>query len=231
METAQPEETTAQPEARFPYRARDWRISPRATLLHARRYSAFVKVMKGALPMAALALGIVVLAYSLQPRDQASLSLTFESMAQIEGDLTMIKPRLSGTDENGRPFVVTAGSASQQARGSDLVRLKDIAADIGLNGGMPIHVTAAAGVMDTKSHKLDISGGIRVVSEDGYDASAASAVADLRAGTVRGENGIRAHGGFGELTAERFTFEGDTRRMRFSGRVRMLLNTATTIAP
>jgi len=198
------------------YRALQFRISPRETLATIRRYSMFVTVMKGALPAAALALAIAVVVYAVQPRDANQIALTFERMGKIEN-------RLTGVDDDGFPFVVTAATAVQESRGSDLVRLEDVAADITLPEGM-LHVEAARGVVDTRQHLLDVSGGIRLTSEDGYNARTPAAKADLKAGTVRGENGIEATGAFGRITADRFTMNRATRQLRFSGNVRTLLN-------
>ena len=209
--------------ARLSYRALQFRISPRATLATIRRYSIFVAFMKGALPVAAAGLGIAVLAYVLQPRDNNRMALTFERMGKVENDLAMVKPRLTGVDNDGFPFIVTAATAVQDARGSDVVRLEDVNAEITLKEGN-IHVEAARGLVDTRTHQLDVSGGIRVTSDDGYDARTPAAKADLRAGTVRGENGIEATGAFGRITADRFTMNRATRQLRFTGNVRMMLN-------
>jgi lipopolysaccharide export system protein LptC len=205
------------------YRALQFRINPRETLDKIRRYSIFVTVMKGALPAAALGLGVAVLVYAVQPRDVNRIALTFERMGTVENDLAMVMPRLTGIDDDGFPFVVTAATAVQESRGSDRVRLEDVIADITLREGK-LHVEAAQGVVDTRQHLLDVSGGIRLTSEDGYDARTPAAKADLKAGTVRGENGIEATGAFGRITAERFSMNRATRQLRFTGNVRMLLN-------
>ena len=212
------------------YRAREWRISPRATLISARRYSVFVKFMKGALPMAALALAVVVLVYVLQPRETGRMALTFERLGRVEGDLAMVKPRLSGTDNDGLPFMVSAASAVQEQRGSDRVRLEGVVADISLKDGTTLHLTATKGVVDTKRHLLDVSGGIHVTSQDGYDARTASAKADLKAGTLHGESHIEAQGKFGRIKADRFALNRETRQLLFTGNVEMLLS-KTTIDP
>jgi lipopolysaccharide export system protein LptC len=229
MPPVQTETAKPRKETRLSYRAREWRISPRATLMSARRYSIFVKFMKGALPLAALALGGVVLAYALQPRDAGRMALTFERLGRVEGDLAMIKPRLSGIDNDGLPFVVTAARAIQEARGSDRVRLEEVTAEISLKDGTSLHVTAAKGVVDTKTHVLQVSGGMHLMSKTGYDARTLSAVADLRAGTVHGENGIEAEGSFGRITAQRFALDRETRQLRFWGDVHMVLNGNKTI--
>jgi lipopolysaccharide export system protein LptC len=211
--------------ARLSYRSLQFRISPRETLATIRRYSIFVSFMKGALPVAALGLGIAVFVYAMQPRDNNRMALTFERMGAVENDLAMVMPRLTGVDDDGNPFVVTAGTAVQESRGSDLVRLEDVDAEITLKEGN-IHVEAARGIVDTRQHLLDVSGGIRLTSDAGYDARTPAAKADLKAGTVRGENGIEATGAFGRITADRFTMNRNTRQLRFTGNVRMVLNGA-----
>jgi lipopolysaccharide export system protein LptC len=211
------------------YRAREWRISPRATLLSARRYSVFVKFMKGALPMAALALAVVVLVYVLQPRETGRMALTFERLSRVENDLAMIKPRLSGTDDDGLPFMVSAASAMQEGRGSDRVRLEGVVADISLKDGGALHLTATKGVVDTKRHLLEVSNGIHVTSQDGYDARTESAKADLKAGTLHGESRIEAEGKFGRVTADRFALNRETRQLQFSGNVQMLIYNSNSI--
>src|SRR5262245_28994651 len=86
------------------YRALQFPISTRETVGRISRYSIFVAIMKGALPVAALVLGIVVVVYALQPRDTNRIALTFESMSKIDNDLAMVMPRLTGIDDDGFPF-------------------------------------------------------------------------------------------------------------------------------
>jgi lipopolysaccharide export system protein LptC len=222
MEDARPERE------RTTFRALDWTIATRSSLLSARRYSVFVKFMKGALPLAALGLSLAVIAYVLQPRENGRMALTFEKLGKVENDLAMIKPRLTGVDDQGLPFVVTALSASQVSRGSDSVELNDVTADISLKDGTSLHVTAGKGIVDTKSHTMKLSAGIHLTTTDGYDARTASADADLKAGTIRGAQPIEADGKFGHISAQRFAMNRDKRQLLFTGRVRMLLHGVPT---
>ena len=205
-------------------RAKD---SPRTAIKSAWRYSIFVGIMKGALPAAAFGLGVAVLAYVMQPRESNRVTLTFEQVGQVENDLAMVKPQLTGIGDNGSPFKVTAATAVQDGRGSDIVRLEQVVADIGLKDGTVLHVTAAQGVADTKRYQLNVSGGIHLTSEEGYDARTVSASADLKAGTIHGETPIVAEGKFGRVSARRFALNQATGELRFSGNVRMLLGGMT----
>src|ERR1700692_1107580 len=83
----------------------DWSARTRGSVKDALRYTRFVAIMKRALPLAAGAILAAVIAYSMQPRQQDHMPLTFQSMGRIDNDLAMIKPRLTGQDSQGNPFV------------------------------------------------------------------------------------------------------------------------------
>src|ERR1700683_4163232 len=94
-----------------PARSRtEWATQRRASATEVRRYSRFVVIMKRILPLAATALVAAVVAYSLQSRqpDQAKLALPFAQLGIVNNALAMVKPRLTGADSSGNPFVVTA---------------------------------------------------------------------------------------------------------------------------
>ena len=204
---------------------RNWRMTPRETLHQARRYSAFVRIMKRVLPLAALGLGIAVLAYVLQPREVGRVAMTFETASAIENDLTMLRPRLTGTNDDGLPFIVTAASAVE----SDLaerVRLEDVQVELTLRDGTLLLFSAAQGVVDRRTSRLEMSGGIEMTVPGGYVAHTANASADLRTGIVLGNSPVTAESQFGRLTAERFTFDKDTQQLLFLGDVHMLINGA-----
>jgi lipopolysaccharide export system protein LptC len=208
------------------YRALGFKINPREALHSAWRYSVFVTVMKGMLPVFALGLGVAVLSYVLQPREQGRTVVTVEDIGKIENDLAMVKPNLSGADKDGLPFTVTAASAVPEARGSDRIRLETVDAKIALKSGGMMYVTAAQGVADTKKQLLDVSGGIRVTTDDGYEVRTESASADLATGTITGNKPIRASGKLGTITARRFAIDKAKRQLRFIGNVRTVLHAA-----
>ena len=209
--------------AQLSYRARQFRVAARATLRGARRYSVFVRIMKGALPLSAIGLAILVLAYILQPTP-ARIQMSFQRVPKLAGDLSMDNPRLSGTDNDGQPFVVSAKRATPETGASDRIRLESIVADFSLRDGTAIHLTAGNGIMDTNTRLLQLGGGVQMAAQNGYAANTNSAMADLRGGTIQGDKGISADGAFGRITAQRFAVNRATKQLRFWGNVHMLLN-------
>jgi len=197
---------------------------PRESLHQARRYSTFVRFMKRVLPLAALVLAVAILAYAVRPREGGQLAMTFERMGTIENDLAMINPRLTGTDNNGLPFVVTASSAVQLGPTVERVRLENVSADFVLSDGTEMNVIAAEGVIDNQTQTLDIYGGIRLSTGNGYTAQTESARAELQRGIVHGEAPVEAEGAIGSLTAQGFTFERSSGMLRFIGEVHMIIS-------
>jgi lipopolysaccharide export system protein LptC len=201
--------------------------NPRETLHHARRYSAFVRQMKRILPLGALGLALAVLAYAVQPRDGGQLAMTFERMGTIDNDRAMINPRLTGTDDHGMPFIVTAASAVQLGADTERVQLENVRADLVMEDGTPMSVVAATGIVDNREQSMELFGGITMTTADGYTAETEGAHADLRQGIVTGDSQITAEGTMGRLTANGFTFEREAGVLNFIGDVQMLVNGVT----
>ena len=131
-EWAKPDRATANPLKPMRKR-RDWAARPRGTMLDAERYTRFVSIMKRALPIVALVLIAAVVVYAVQPRQKDRMAMTFERVNEVANDLAMIKPRLTGSDAKGNPFVVTADRAIQQGRNSRRAKLENVDADMSLD--------------------------------------------------------------------------------------------------
>jgi lipopolysaccharide export system protein LptC len=200
----------------------DWADQRRASAVEVQRYSRFVIVMKRALPLAAMALLAVVVAYSLVPRqpDQAKLAITFRKLGIINNDLAMIDPKLTGVDSDGNPFVVTAEKAVQYAHNGDKALLQNVEADLTLKDGSWLNATAPRGILNiVHSHEkrcvkvkcgtsqvLDMSGPIAVFSDNGYEAHTTYAHIDMGSGIVRGNRYVRGQGPMGTFYADKFVF-------------------------
>ena len=83
------------------------------------RYTQFVSLMKRLLSLRrAFSIIAAVLAFFFVQRLPRKLQMSYEQLGQVENDLAMIKPRLTGADSKGNPFVITADMAVQDAHES-----------------------------------------------------------------------------------------------------------------
>jgi lipopolysaccharide export system protein LptC len=201
----------------------EWATQRRASATEVRRYSRFVVVMKRILPLAAAALVAAVVAYSLQSRepDKSKWTLTFTQLKIDKNDLAMVKPRLTGADSSGNPFVVTADKAHQYAHDTSRVLLDNVEADLTLQDGNWLNATAPQGLLDaphaanqkcakttcSANQSLDMWGPIAVFSDNGYEVHTTSAHVDMGDGIVRGNKYVRGQGPMGSFYADSFVFK------------------------
>jgi lipopolysaccharide export system protein LptC len=207
---------------------RDWTARTRDTALDALRYSRFVAVMKRALPISAAALIAAVIAYSLIPRQSDKLSLAYERTGRIDNDLAMLKPRLSGADQKGNPFVITADAAIQDGANVRRATLKNVQADLTLDQDRWLNATAARGFVDMDKGSLALTGGISVYSDDGYELHTARADFDLKKGRFHGPVEVTGQGPSGTLRADTFDVDRITNQIILQGHVFMTINAAET---
>ncbi|HEY5338367.1 MAG TPA: LPS export ABC transporter periplasmic protein LptC [Rhizomicrobium sp.] len=185
----------------------DWGDRKRDNIEDAERYTRFVNIMKRSLFGAAIILLGAVIVYSLQPRQAQKMAMTFEKMGLVAGDLSMIKPKLNGTDSEGNPFVVTADTAVQNPKNMRQATLKNVDADINLKSGKWMNVTAPHGELNSDARTLDLWGPIAVFMDDGSEMHTDVAHVDLAKGIVIGPHHVRGQGPQGTYVADRFRIE------------------------
>jgi lipopolysaccharide export system protein LptC len=206
--------------------SRDWGARRRATASEAERYSRFVSIMKRALPLAAAALVAAVLVYALQPRQERSgrVAMTFQRLGLVNDDLAMLKPRLTGTDDQGDPYVVTADDAIQDKSDSKRAVLRNVQGDVTLKDGTWISTIAPRGIIDARQRHLALKGPIAVYSDSGYELHTASADVDMRKALILGNDPVNGQGTFGIFRADRFKLDRHSRQVFLYGNVRMSID-------
>src|ERR1051325_4168638 len=147
----------------------DWAVHARSTVMDAQRYTRFVVIMNRALLLAAAALLVAVLAYSLQPRDTSRFAMTFERLGKIANALSMVKPRLTGADSDGNPFVVTADLAIQDPHNVHRARLFNVEADTTTKDKAWINTRSPRGFLDSDANKLCLNQAVSLFTDSGYE--------------------------------------------------------------
>ena len=201
----------------------DWSARARSTAMDALRYTQFVGVMKRALPAAAFAVIAAVLAFFFVARQPSKIAMTYEKLGRIQNDLAMDKPRLTGADGNGNPFVITADQAIQDAKNPKKARLRKVEADLTLDNNGWLNANAADGVVDMKAGSLELGGGIDVFSDAGYTLHSQSASLDLNKWVVHGHNEVTGQGPMGTMRANSFHYDRASHQLALDGNVHMTL--------
>jgi lipopolysaccharide export system protein LptC len=193
-----------------------------AAVAKRRRYVVLLRVM---LPMAALLLAALVIAWpKLQTRERSSFNLQPVTADPTEVEqLKMVNPRFIGMDAKQQPYTITALTATQERPGADTILLDTPQADIQLESGAWVTVTAQTGHYAQKEQTLDLEGDINVFHDLGYEFHTERAHVDLKSSTVTGDDHVTGHGPSGNIDSEGFMILDRGATVVFSGAARLML--------
>lgn len=185
-------------------------------------YSRFVGLMKWGLAALASFLVILVLAWPGVLTRKEGFRISFSGLRGLgEEQLTMLNPRFLGVDGSGQPYVVTADSAIQDPADPRRVSLRQVQADITLEQGEWLSLTASSGVYRQVEESLVLEGPVSIHSDSGYELHLERVEAALAEGRAWSDSPVQGQGPFGAVTADRMRLEERGRRIVFEGRVRV----------
>lgn len=218
----------AEPDARAPSGGSAWRVRDLAGRRRWRRatpgYSRFVTTSKFLLPVAASILIVLVLAWPQLQFEESRFRMGFATLSlKPAEDTAMLNPRYVGADKNGRPFAVTADLAKSPSSESAIVALEMPKADMMLDDGSWVVLTAETGAYHRSTQVLDLAGSVSLFHDSGLEFQTATARIDLAAGTAAGSDPVQGQGPFGDLSAEGFRLLRQDRIIHFTGKARLVL--------
>ncbi|MDR3499801.1 MAG: LPS export ABC transporter periplasmic protein LptC [Parvibaculum sp.] len=188
------------------------------------RHSRFVSTMKFALPLGALALLATVLVYSgvFDARDK--LAISFHEISTLNNDLRMVSPRVTGLDKSGRPYLLTADTATQEQGKPSHVTLDNVQADLKLPNDVDwVSLMATGGLLDTETQTIVLHQKIDIYASTGYEFHGTEATVDFRNGTVASDAPVQGHGPLGTLRADSMTADNGDETIHFKGHVKVRL--------
>ena len=112
------------------------------------RYSSFVGLMKVLLPIGAAALTVLVVAWPFVTGHDEGVPISFADVETAGPDTPLMSnARYFGSDERNRPFSVTADTVTQSAEDEDTVHFIAPKADMLLESGAWVALTAERGTL------------------------------------------------------------------------------------
>ena len=187
-------------------------------------YGRFVGFMRILLPTIATALLVLVAVWPQLSDQQRRFAISPAKVTpDAVRDLTMQNSVFSGVDTHKRPYSVTADSVRVSGSdGADLV-LTEPKADILLQDGSWVALTARNGNYDREAKLLRLRGTVNLFHDDGYEFRSESAIVDLMAGDAHGTDPVRGQGPFGNIESEGFVVRNRGAQIKFTGRAKLVL--------
>jgi lipopolysaccharide export system protein LptC len=181
-----------------------------------------VRVLKIALPLVM----VVTLGYLgywwLESRSTVVNPELMQSVGEsVKSEVTVNAVKYDGKDDRGRPFSITADSASHAEDDDRHISLKKPVADITLKSGSYVAVTANDGVLDRDSDIVTLTGNVTLFHDNGLSFQTNSATVDLKAKTAEGYETVEGQNGDGNLVSQGFRVLDDGDTIHFTGKAHM----------
>ena len=198
---------------------------PRLSLTRAGgSYSRFANSMRITLPLVAVAIVALVIAWPQLTEKPQKFSLSVSNVTTTEsGVQQIINARFTGTDSQNRPYSVTADTASQAKNTPDVVDLAFPKADITLRTGAWLALSADTGTFDRNKQVLRLKGAVNLFHDQGYELRTSAADIFMKQGTASGNKPVSGQGPIGTVHSTGFRILDGGKRVLFTGKSRLVL--------
>jgi len=164
-------------------------------------YSRMVAWLKVLLPVTALALLSTMFLISKSIDPTRALSYARVNLEELTGEQKISDPRFSAVTEDGAAISFSAQSATPDPDRSNLFSAEVLAARIETPNGAVIDINAAEAVIDGGSNRVDLRGGVKLVTSTNYQISTDGLTTSMDATHVESTGPVNAEGPMGTLTA------------------------------
>ncbi|RMF12170.1 MAG: hypothetical protein D6763_01495 [Alphaproteobacteria bacterium] len=183
-----------------------------------------VRFSKVLLPLSALALLALIIAWPFLSGQEASVTLSYRELEKSGDEIRMVEPRYLGTDARDRRFAIAADHAVQQGINANAVRLDGVRASLRLDSGDDVTAAAARGIYRPEEERLILDHGIRLRAGGGYSFEGERLTLDLDRGAMQGDGGVRGAAPFGSFAADRFSADVSGSTVVLEGKVQVRLD-------
>lgn len=205
-----------------------------AVLRTARRHTRTVRLLRVMLPLTAfLVTGVLWAVIVFDPRAQLAAQIDAESLGVSGSRIVMERPRLTGHNQDGKAYEVTAIRAEQNMQKPNEIDLFDLSARIEIRKNGWAELEAVSGHMDTEAQFLELFKRVSIRTDIGERAELSDTRADFAKGEIVTQKPVDIQFTRGTLTADSMHLVNNGQRASFQGRVRMTLqpDTAAPVAP
>tara|TARA_R110002072_G_scaffold10287_6_gene48009 strand:- start:394 stop:1077 length:684 start_codon:yes stop_codon:yes gene_type:complete len=189
-------------------------------------YTRFVRIMRFALPLAAIVLVVVLVLGQktqesiIEPIDEATTpELSKESIERNE----LLNPKFESMDKKNQPYKITADRAIQGKKNKDLIMLDRPIGTMTLDDGMSITVHSDTGAYRQDTERFFLQGGVFLEQNQGYTMQTDEAHIDLRQNYVWSEKQVTGQGPDITIDASGVRANGQTGEIVFTGPAKLVL--------
>ena len=187
-------------------------------------YSRFVLLAKCALPVVACVVMLLVVVWpEFKSKPEKFMTGVSDIRIETAGGQRVINARFTGVDSENRPFSITAKSVVQTRSDDNGVELAEPKADVTLASNSWVAISAPKGIFRRDKEILDLSGGVDLFHDEGYEFRTGEARLNFRTSVASSQSPVWGQGPFGMIEAEGFRVIGTGDSIFFTGKSRLLV--------
>jgi len=179
-----------------------------------------VKVAMVVLPSAIGALAAVLIIAPLLARSEISFVLAKDKVALASERMRASEAKYRGTDDQGRPFALSAGSAVQKTSRVAIVDLSDLTARMKLDDG-PAVLRAPEATYDLEKQNVRVTGPLTFASAKGYRLQTRNVGVDFRSRVMASDAPVTGQMPLGTFSGDRLRADLNARTVVLQGRARL----------
>ncbi len=189
----------------------------------AQRHSMRVRVLKIALPVAALAITAVFSWFTFLAAPASTVKVQLDPSES--GKLVMTSPQLNGYTKDNRPYSMVASRAVQDAKKSGVITLEGIKAQLPVGDKDSAVINAVSGVYDSVNEHLQFDDAFTVKTTGGMEAKLGSASVNMANGEMTTDKPV-------DIRTENAHIRADMMKIQENGKVLVFENNVQlTIEP
>lgn len=169
------------------------------------------------------AVGVLLAILAVAPLDRqgdVSFILDKKKVENASERMRVESARYTGTDNQGRQFVMVADSAVQRSSDTPLVELTGLLAQLGLSQG-PLSIAAPRGRYNIDTQMVSIPGVVRVAGPDGYRLATRDVTVDLKQRRLQSAGPVSGQMRLGQFEAGQLRADLGQRTVTLDGGARL----------
>jgi lipopolysaccharide export system protein LptC len=179
-----------------------------------------IALLRKILPAAIGAMAAVMVLVPLTPRGEVSFLLDRRKVAITPDRIDVNHATYRGTDDNSRPFEVTAGKAVQPNPTIPIIGMNTLVAQLQLTDG-PARLTAPRGDYNYQTEIVTSDVPVVFTVSDGYRMTMSNVSIDLNTRKARGAGGVQGSVPTGTFHSDRISADLDARTVALEGNAHM----------
>lgn len=191
----------------------------------AQRHSRRVRVLKFAVPLAAVLIAVAFPVYSYLAAP-VSVAVQAEGTAFSNGKLVMANPKLNGFTKQKQPYSMTALRAIQDVGTQGIIELEGIDAKIPVGPDNIAAIKASHGTYDRNGNTMNLTSDVDITTTDGMRAKFKSVFLDMGKGTMKTGDPVDVSREGSRITADSMSVQDNGKVLVFENKVRVNIDSA-----